>query len=431
MGNGNRKGEKILEIGDFLDFIEKSPTAFHAVRTIQEELEKQGFQELLEQTGWNIERGGKYFVKRNDSSLISFMIPEKEVSGYHMVASHTDSPSFKIKPCPEITTENAYVKLNIEKYGGMILSTWLDRPLSAAGRVFFEQGDGKIESSLVNIDRDLFVIPNLAVHMNREINQGYSYNPQVDMLPIFTDEKGSNLREAVAKELGIDKDTILSEELFVYVRQRGCTIGEKGQWILAPRLDDLQCVYAAMKGLLCAEPANYIALGAFFDNEEVGSSTKQGADSDFLKQVTERIGEALSFSAEEKEQILRKSFLISADNAHALHPNHPEKADLTNRPKLNGGIVIKYHGGQKYTTDGYSSAYLIQLCKKAGVEYQTYCNRSDLAGGSTLGNIATAHVSVPSVDVGFAQLAMHSAVETAGKEDVGQGVRLFCQFWSE
>ncbi len=420
-----------MEIGDFFDFIEKSPTAFHAVRTIQEELEKQGFQELFEKAGWNIAYGGKYFVKRNASSLISFMIPEKEVYGYHMVASHTDSPAFKIKPCPEIKTEDAYVKLNTEKYGGMILSTWLDRPLSVAGRVFFEREYGKIESSLVNIDRDLLVIPNLAVHMNREINQGYSYNSQVDMLPIFTDDRGSSLREVVAKELGIEKDKILSEELFVYVRQRGCTVGERGQWIMVPRLDDLQCAYAAMKGMLQAKPVNYIALSAFFDNEEVGSSTKQGADSDFLRQVTERIGESLSFSVEEKERILRKSFMISADNAHALHPNHPEKADLTNRPKLNGGIVIKYHGGQKYTTDGYSGAVLIQLCKKAGIKYQTYCNRSDIAGGSTLGNIASTHVSVPSADIGFAQLAMHSAVETAGKEDVWQGVCLFRQFWSE
>lgn len=420
-----------MEIDNFFDFIEKSPTAFHAVRTIQEELEEHGFTELFEQEKWSIECGGKYFVKRNGSSLISFILPEKGVYGIHMAASHTDSPSFKIKPSPEITTEDMYVKLNTEKYGGMILSTWLDRPLSVAGRVFFEQEDGTIGSSLVNIDRDLLVIPNLAVHMNREINQGYAYNPQIDMLPVFTDEKGSSLRAAVAKELGIEQDKILSEELFVYVRQRGCTIGEKGQWIMAPRLDDLQCAYAAMTGLLCAKPVHYIALSAFFDNEEVGSSTKQGADSDFLKQVIERIGQAVFSNTEEREQLLRKSFLISADNAHALHPNHPEKADLTNRPKLNGGIVIKYHGGQKYTTDGYSSAYIIQLCKNAKIGYQAYCNRSDLAGGSTLGNIATSHVSVSSADIGFAQLAMHSAVETAGKEDVWQGIRLFEQFWSQ
>lgn len=422
-----------MEIDNFFDFIEKSPTAFHAVRTIQEELEEHGFTELFEQEKWSIERGGKYFVKRNDSSLLSFIMPKEEIYGIHMAASHTDSPAFKIKPCPEITTEDVYVKLNTEKYGGMILSTWLDRPLSIAGRVFFEQVNGEIESTLINIDRDLLVIPNLAVHMNREINQGYAYNPQVDMLPIFTDEdkKGSSLREAVAEELGLEPDNILSEELFVYVRQRGCTIGQKGQWILAPRLDDLQCAYAAMKGILHAEPVHYIALSAFFDNEEVGSSTRQGADSDFLKKVIDRIAETISSNMEEREQFLRKSFLISADNAHALHPNHPEKADLTNRPKLNGGVVIKYHGGQKYTTDGYSSAYIVQLCKNVGIKYQTYCNRSDIAGGSTLGNIATSHVSVPSADIGFAQLAMHSAVETAGKEDVWQGIRLFGQFWSQ
>lgn len=422
-----------MEIDNFFDFIEKSPTAFHAVRTIQEELEEHGFTELFEQEKWSIERGGKYFVKRNDSSLLSFIMPKEEIYGIHMAASHTDSPAFKIKPCPEITAEDVYVKLNTEKYGGMILSTWLDRPLSIAGRVFFEQGNGEIGSTLINIDRDLLVIPNLAVHMNREINQGYAYNPQIDMLPIFTDgdKKGSSLREAVAEELGLEPDNILSEELFVYVRQRGCSIGQKGQWILAPRLDDLQCAYAAVKGILDAEPVHYVALSAFFDNEEVGSSTRQGADSDFLKKVIDRIAETISSNMEEREQFLRKSFLISADNAHALHPNHPEKADLTNRPKLNGGVVIKYHGGQKYTTDGYSSAYIVQLCKNAGIKYQTYCNRSDIAGGSTLGNIATSHVSVPSADIGFAQLAMHSAVETAGKEDVWQGIRLFGQFWSQ
>ena len=412
-------------------FIEESPTAFHAVESVRKRLEAAGFTELAEYKEWKLEPGGKYYVKRNDSSMISFILPEKEIHGYHMVASHTDSPAFKIKTCPEIRLEDAYVKLNTEKYGGMILSTWLDRPLSIAGRVFYEGERGAIESKLVNIDRDLLVIPNLAIHMNRDINQGYSYNPQVDMLPILTDEKEQSLRKILAKEMDVEEKQILSEELFVYIRQKGCIVGEKGQWILAPRLDDLQCVYAAVEGMLRAKPDEYIALSAFFDNEEVGSGTKQGADSTFLEQTLERIGEALLLTAADTSRLLSQSFLISADNAHALHPNHPEKADLTNRPKLNGGIVIKHHGGQKYTTDGYSHAYLVQLCKEAEVSYQTYCNRSDIPGGSTLGNISTAHVSVSSVDIGFAQLAMHSAVETAGREDVWQGIELFNKFWSK
>jgi aspartyl aminopeptidase len=286
-----------------------------------------------------------------------------------------------------------------------------------------------METSLVNIDRDLLVIPNLAIHMNRDINQGYAYNPQVDLLPIFSDNKEKTLRSLVAEKLAVNEEQILSEELYLYVRQKGCLLGEDSQWILSPRLDDLQCVYASLTGICTAQPKHRIAVSVFFDNEEVGSSTRQGADSTFLEQTIERIGRALLLGQDKREELLSQSFLISADNAHALHPNHPEKADLTNQPKLNGGIVIKYHGGQKYTTDGYSAAYLTRLCKKAEVPLQTYCNRSDIAGGSTLGNIVMAHLSVPSVDIGFAQLAMHAAVETAGKEDVFYGIRLFQEYW--
>jgi len=411
-----------------LDFIEKSPTPFHVVENIREKLLARGYVELGENQGWRLHWGGKYFVVRNHSSLIALSLPERLGKGYHMAASHTDSPAFKIKINPDIATEE-YVKLNTEKYGGMILSTWLDRPLSVAGRVFVEGEEG-MEEHLIQFDRNLLVIPNLAVHMNREINKGYAYNPQVDMLPIFSQEKDARLRKLVAEELGVPEQDILSEELFVYVRQRGCAVGDRGQWMLAPRLDDLQCVYASLEGLLASGQGENIALCAFFDNEEVGSGTKQGADSTLLQDVLERIGESLSISREEQRQMLARSFLLSADNAHALHPNHPEKADPTNRPRMNGGIVVKYHGGQKYTTDGYSSAFVEKLCREAQVPSQTYCNRSDVAGGSTLGNISAAHVSVPSADIGFAQLAMHSALETAGVEDVSYGVKFFETFFS-
>ena len=353
-----------------LDFIEKSPTVFHAAENIREKLLAQGYEELQESQGWQLRQGGKYFVMRNHSSLIAFSLPEREAERIHMAASHTDSPAFKIKPCPEIATEE-YVKLNTEKYGGMILSSWLDRPLSIAGRVFLE-GEQGIEECLVNFDRDLLVIPNLAIHMNRDINKGYSYNPQVDMLPVISQEKDRKLRELVAKELGVPRRSILSEELFVYVRQRGCVLGDKGQWLLAPRLDDLQCVFASLEGLLASRQKETIALCAFFDNEEVGSGTKQGADSTMLKDTLDRLGDSLSISRERQREILAKSFLLSGDNAHALHPNHPEKADVTNRPQMNGGIVVKYHGGQKYTTDGYSSAYIEKICREAEVPRQTY-----------------------------------------------------------
>ncbi|RKI30457.1 M18 family aminopeptidase [bacterium 1xD8-6] len=418
------------KIEDFFAFIEECPTAFHAIDVIQRKLIAEGFKELDENKLWDVRRGGKYFVKRNDSSLISFIVPILEIAGIHMVAAHTDSPAFKVKANPEIS-ENAYVKLNTEKYGGMILSTWLDRPLSVAGRIFVEGESGGIEQRLVHVDRDLLVIPNLAIHMNRDINQGFSYNPQVDMLPIFSDEKERKLLDVIALEAGISKEKILSDDLFVYVRQKGCLVGEDGQWMMSPRLDDLECVYAALEGMLSADPQEYIALSAFFDSEEVGSGTRQGAGSEFLAQTISGIAGSLAMTKVGHRKLLTGSFMVSADNAHAVHPNHPEKADPTNRPKMNGGIVIKFHGGQKYTTDGYSSAYMAKLCREAGVEYQTYYNRSDIAGGSTLGNISTAHVSVPSVDIGFAQLAMHSAVETAGREDIFQGISLFEHYWSK
>ena len=418
----------MTEAEKLLDFIDKSPTSFHAVENIKKRLLKQGFEELLECREWNLSLGGKYFVTRNHSSLIAFSLPETGGKMYQMAASHTDSPAFKIKPEPEIESDG-YLKLNTEKYGGMILSTWLDRPLSIAGRVFVD-GEGGVEERLVNFDRDLLVIPNLAVHMNRDINKGYIYNPQSDMLPIFSQDSDGKLRELLARELGVRRRAILSEELFLYVRQRGCLLGDKSQWFCAPRVDDLECVFTSLEGLLSSCQTEGIALCAFFDNEEVGSGTKQGADSTMLEDTLWRIADNFSISGEEHRAMLARSFLLSADNAHAVHPNHPEKADPTNRPRMNGGVVLKYHGGQKYTTDGFSGAYFEKLCREAGIPGQTYCNRSDVAGGSTLGNISAAHISVPSADMGFAQLAMHSAVETAGTRDVAYGIKLFQTFFS-
>lgn len=418
------------ELNHLFRFIDKSPCAFHAVAQLEQRLSAHGFQELREQEGWQIEAGGKYYVKRNGSSLIAFVLPEKEPRGFHIVASHTDSPSFKVKTNPEIGHKDSCVRLNVEKYGGMIYSTWLDRPLSVAGRVFVEAESGEIESHLVNIDRDLLVIPNLAIHMNGELNKGYVYNPQVDLLPFFSEKQERKLSDVVAEELGVDREKVLSEELFLYARQKGSLIGADGEWIASPRLDDLQCAYASQEGILAAAPEKYISLCAFFDNEEVGSGTKQGADSDFLKRAAGRILAGLKIGEEKRETMLPESFLISADNAHALHPAHPEKADPTNRPKLNGGMAMKLHGGQKYTTDGYSAAVLRKLCREAEVKLQAYCNRSDISGGSTLGNISASQISVPSVDIGFPQLAMHSAVEFAGSRDLPEGIRLFRYFLS-
>lgn len=425
-----RSYEQITQ--EMLTFIDDSPSCFHAIANVKKDLQQAGYEELSEKQVWNISRGGKYYVVRNDSSLIAFHIPTV-IKGFHVVASHSDSPTFKIKEEAQMPVENQYVKLNTEKYGGMILSTWMDRALSVAGRVVLQE-KGQAITKLVNIEEDLLVIPNVAIHMNRDMNKGIEYNPQVDMLPLFAgveQEAAADLLAYIAKRAGIKKEDILGHDLFLYTRDRGRRIGANGEFVLSPRLDDLQCVYASLRGFLDSAPKEYINVCAIFDNEEVGSGTKQGADSTFLEDTLYRIGEALGVSRGEYLRWIADSFLISADNAHAVHPNHPEKADPTNRPYLNGGIVIKYHGSQKYTTDGVSGAKMKYYCNCAKVPFQTYANRSDIAGGSTLGNISTAHVSLSSVDIGLPQLAMHSAVETAGTRDTAYAVEVFKIFWNE
>lgn len=432
---------------NMLNFIEKSPTCFHAIENMKRELAEAGFSELTEGEKWTLTPDEGYYVTRNDSSIIAFRLPAANeskidpnstvasvIDGFHIVASHSDSPSFKVKENPEMMVEDKYIKLNTEKYGGMILSTWLDRALSVAGRVAVKEKK-QITTKLVNVDEDLLVIPNVAIHMNRDMNKGVEYNPQVDMLPLYADTmegqgKGSLLKK-VAKAAKVKEEDILGHDLFLYTREKGRILGENGEFVLSPRLDDLQCVYASLKAFTESTPKQYVNICAVFDNEEVGSGTRQGADSTFLEDTLWRISESLGASKSEFLRWIAGSFLISADNAHAVHPNHPEKADPTNRPYLNGGIVIKYHGSQKYTTDAVSAAKMKHYCEKAGVPYQTYANRSDILGGSTLGNISTAHVSVASVDIGLPQLAMHSAVETAGVRDTEYAVKALQVFWAE
>ena len=421
-----------------LSFIENSPSCFHVISNLKEMLEKAGFQELDERDEWQIHSGGKYYVIRNDSSMIAFQMPEGKPKGFHMVASHSDSPTFKIKECPELASEKHYVSLNTDKYGGMILSTWMDRPLSVAGRVAVldKNSADTIMTRLVNIDRDLLVIPNVAIHMNRDMNKGVEYNPQTDMIPLYAECTDSSedvknmLKEEIAESIGVDAGDILGYDLFLYVREPGRAWGRKGEFVLSPKLDDLQCVYASAEAFANSSPKDYISLCAVFDNEEVGSGTRQGADSTFLDDVVYGVCDAMGLNNDIR-RIVANSFLISADNAHAVHPNHPEKADPTNRPYLNGGIVIKYHGNMKYTTDAVSGAIMKNLCRKADVPYQTYANRSDIPGGSTLGNISISHVSIPTVDIGLPQLAMHSAVETGGCRDTEYAIRVFKAFFEE
>ena len=409
---------------DFFTFIDNSPTCFHAVENVKVALLAAGAMELQETIPFHLESGKTYFVTRNGSSLLAFHLPKweqgKRPSGYRIYAAHSDSPCFKIKPCGVMKAEGEYVMLNTEKYGGMILSTWLDRPLSLAGRIVYEQ-EGMLVTKTVNLDELTCIIPNVAIHMNRDMNRGVEYNPQTDMRPLIGLSKDMpELRKLIADKAGIQQDSILGEDLYVYSKEKCCLMGTSEELLGGPRLDDLECVYAGLQGFLSALGARdktIIPMLAIFDNEEVGSGTKQGADSTFLTDILDRIAYAMQWDSETIKCMYADSFMISADNAHAVHPNHPEKADPTNRPIINGGIVVKYHGGQKYTTDAYSEAVLKRYAKKAQVSLQTYANKSDIPGGSTLGNISTAHLSIPTVDIGLPQLAMHSAFETAGVED--------------
>lgn len=416
------------QVERMLDFIDRSPSCYQAVENAERELEAAGFVRLMEEEKWELLQGGKYYVSRNGSSLIAFAIPEGEMKGFHMIASHSDSPCFKIKENPEMTVEGHYVKLNVEKYGGMILSTWLDRPLSVAGRVVMA---GPVVKN-VAIEKDLLIIPNVAIHMNREMNKGVEYNVQTDMLPLYGMEDGGKpLRELAARAAGIEAEEILGSDLFLYNREKGRIFGAEGEFICAPRLDDLECLYASLQAMLHGKPEHYANFMIAFDNEEVGSTTRQGAASTFLRDTLKRICEAFAMREGDYSRLLAGSFLISADNAHGVHPNHPEKADPTNRPYLNGGIVIKYHGSQKYTSDGVSAAIMKSICQRAGVPWQTYANRSDIAGGSTLGNLSAAQVPVNSVDIGLPQLAMHSAYETAGAKDVEYMIRAMECFYQD
>lgn len=414
---------------ELFSFIESSPTAFHAVETMKQMLDAEGYQQLLESRAWELQAGGKYYVMRNGTSLLAFRIPKKDFTGFQVMAGHSDSPTFRIKENPEMETEGAYVKLNVEKYGGMLCSPWFDRPLSVAGRLIVKTDTG-IVSRLVKVDRDLLMIPSLAIHMNRKANEEQKYNVQKDMLPLYAmaDAKGS-FQKIVAEAAGVEVTDILGSDLFLYNRVKGTVWGAEQEFISSGRLDDLQCVFGSLKGFLTAEEGTSVPMHCVFDNEEVGSSTKQGAASTFLQDTLLRICESLGKTPAQYRQLLASSFMVSADNAHAVHPNYGEKSCPTNRPVLNGGIVIKYSANQKYTTDGVSAALFRMICKKADVPYQVFLNRSDMIGGSTLGNLSANQVPVNCVDIGLPQLAMHSPYETAGAKDTAYLVHVAKVFY--
>ncbi len=403
-----------------LSFLAASPTAFHACRNLADRLDGEGYTELQEQEDWNILPGGRYYVRRNGSALIAFRIPEGGVRGFLMMAAHADSPSFKIKEHAAVPTAGMYTRLNVEKYGGMLCASWMDRPLSVAGRVAVRTEDG-IVMKLVNVERDLLLIPHVAIHMDRSANDGKKFDPNTDMLPLFGDGDAAEKFDAlIAETAGVKQEDVLATDLFLYPRMAGTVWGAAEEYLSSPRLDDLQCVFGCTEGFLRAKTGESVPVLCVFDNEEVGSGTKQGADSSFLEDVLSRIAEGAGVNL---RRCLARSFLVSADNAHAVHPNHPEYADRNDRPEMNKGIVVKYNANQRYTTDAVSAAAFTELCRRAGVPTQRFTNRADLPGGSTLGNISTAHVSVDSVDIGLAQLAMHSSYETAGARDTEYLIR--------
>ena len=412
----------------FLNFAEQSPTAFHAAANLEAVLRRNAFTELRETDPWLVDAGGQYYVKRNDSALIAFRIPETGFASFRIAAAHSDSPAFKLKERFEDVTEY-YVRLNVEKYGGMIMSTWLDRPLSVAGRLAVREGDG-VAVLLVNLDRDAVLIPNMPVHFNRDLGAGISYDPQIDMMPVYgARESAGGLMREIAEAAGVEEERILGHDLFLYGRQSASVWGAEDAFFSCGRIDDLECAWACMSALAKTPARDTVNVCAVFDNEEVGSGSRQGADSGFLYDTLTRLGFALGASDGEIRAAMAGSFLVSADNAHAVHPNHPEKSDKQNRPVMNGGIVIKHNANLKYTTDALSSARFALVCEKAGVPVQHFANRSDIAGGSTLGHISAAHVSVESVDIGLAQLAMHSLYETAGTKDLEFLVRAMEEYW--
>ena len=410
-----------------LSLLNSSFSVYHAAKNIEAKLLEAGYKEISEASESKLEKGGRYYCKRNGTSIIAFKIPEADVSSFQIAATHNDSPSFRLKPNPVLTYKNL-VSLNVEPYGGMIMSTWLDKPLSFAGRVFVKKED-KVEARLLNVDEDLLIIPNVCIHMNREVNNGYHFNPAKDLIPLLgVGGETFDFEAFLSEKLGLkENEKILSHDLYLYNREKAKLIGLGKPFLAGGRLDDLASAYTVLQGFLEAEEGEHVSVFASFDNEEVGSLTRQGANSDFLQLTLKRIAKGLGKNFAE---MTARSFLFSVDNGHANHPNHPELSDQTTDVRLNGGIVIKYNAEQRYTSDGFSSSIAKLLAEKAGVAYQEYTNRSDLRGGSTLGNLSNAEVSLACCDIGLPQLAMHSSYELLGKEDL-EAMVLFMKTYFE
>ena len=427
-----------------LSFLDASPVNFLAVKNLTEELQQHGYRRIdtTEALG-TVKAGDKFFVTKNDSSIYAFHIGRKPLAetGFHMICAHCDSPTFRIKPHAEIDCEGGIVKLNTEVYGGPIMSTWFDRPLTLAGRVIVKSKDVMTPTTLLlHVKRPLLQISNLAIHFNRQVNDGVKLSRQKDVLPILgiiNDEleKGNLLMNIILEELNkqqtVAREDILDFDLYLADATPACTFGAHNELISSGRLDDLSMCFAGLEALLASQPTDTTQVLAIFDNEETGSQTKQGAGSPFLSYMLKRIALAQGGTEEAYYQAVERAFMISADNAHAWHPNYSEKYDPTNHPMLGGGPVIKFNAAQKYASDAYSASVFAGLCKKAGVPCQRFVNHSDVAGGSTLGNILASSIPLRGVDMGNAILAMHSCRETGSTADHEFCVKVFTQFYQE
>ena len=419
-----------MQLEDLFHFLQAGVTPFHAAAEAARLLDAAGYTRLEESAYWNLEAGRGYYVTRNNSAVIAWRIPAHAIGGWRITASHSDSPAWRIKNTS--VTAAGCTKLNVEGYGGMNMATWLDRPLSVAGRVLVRGADGTLAARLVDLDRDLAVIPSLAPHMDRGVNDGHRYNPQVDMQPLYGPEGCRPLPALLAEALGVAEADMVDWDLTLYVRQAPAVIGPAGEYFMAPRIDDLECAATTLYAFLAAAPQADTACApvwAMLDNEEVGSGTRQGAHSLFLRDVLGRIYDAVPHSTQGMQRALANSFVLSADNAHAMHPNFADKADAANPVRMGGGIVLKVNASQKYTTSGLSGAVLREVCRLAGVPVQLFANRADLPGGSTLGNLQSQSLPVPMADIGLAQLAMHSAVETASTADAAAMVKAVEMFY--
>ncbi|GAA0109072.1 M18 family aminopeptidase [Clostridium tertium] len=429
--------EKQLAL-DLIDFLYKSPTAYHSVKTIKEELDSNGFKEIKESEKWNLQNEGKYYVIKNDSALIAFTIGNGDVEedGFRLIGAHTDSPGFRVKANPEMVSEGKYLKLNTEGYGGPILYTWFDRPLGLAGKVTLK-GKSPLnpEVKLVNINKPLLIIPSVAIHMNRAVNDGFAVNKQKDTLPLLSlinekFEKDGYLVNILAEELKVDASEILGFDLGLHEVEKGCLAGLNEELISCGRLDDMWMVYAGLKALIDSKVNKSTKVMVCIDNEEIGSLTPQGANSALLLNILERITLALGKDREGLHRALSNSIMISADLAHAVHPNAEEKHDPTNRPVLGNGPVLKTAASGSYSTDSYNAAIFEGICKSAGVPYQKFFNRSDVRGGTTIGPITSSLLTIPVMDMGAPLLSMHSIRELAAVKDNYYTIKLFTEFFN-